>query len=76
MAQFSTRIASELHSDIRIHSLGLPACVATIVHTAMAKDLEQRYQDGAQMAEAMRVCLGNLSLCAHQNPPRSAAATN
>lgn len=76
MAQLSTRIANEPHPDIRIHSPGLPACVATIVNTAMAKDLERRCQDGAQMAEALRVCLGNLSLSAHQNPPRSAAATN
>jgi eukaryotic-like serine/threonine-protein kinase len=76
MAQLSFRIANEAHPDVLIHNPGPHTCMAPIVDTAMATDLEQRHQDGAQMAEALRVCLGNLSLSAHQNPPRSAAATN
>jgi hypothetical protein len=76
MAQLGSRIATEPHPDMCIHNPGLPACVATIVNTAMAKDLDQRFQDGAQVAEALRVCLENRFLSAHQNPPRSAAATH
>ena len=61
MAQLMFKIANEAHADIRTHNPKLPACVAAIVKKALAKDPAQRYQDGEQMAEALRLCLQSLS---------------
>jgi eukaryotic-like serine/threonine-protein kinase len=75
MARLSSRITHELQPEIRIHNTGLPNCVATIIDKAMARDIEQRYDDDARMAEALRACRENLSLSERQDPLRSAAAT-
>jgi serine/threonine-protein kinase len=61
MAQLMFKIANEAHADIRTHNQKLPACVAAIVNKALAKDPAQRYQDGEQMAKALRLCLQSLS---------------
>jgi serine/threonine-protein kinase len=61
MAQLMFRIANEAHADIRTHNSRLPARVAAIVNKALAKDPAQRYQDGEQMAKALRLCLQSLS---------------
>ena len=60
MAQLMFKIANEPHADIRTHNPQLPACVAAIVNKALAKDPDQRYQDGEQMAKALRLCLQSL----------------
>jgi len=71
MAQLMFKIANEAHADIRTHSPKLPACVAAIVNKSLAKDPAQRYQDGEQMAKALRLCLQSLSTVR----PAAAAAT-
>jgi serine/threonine-protein kinase len=76
MAQLMFKIANEAHADIRTHNPKLPACVAAIVNKSLAKDPEQRYQDGEQMAKALRLCLQSLSAmrpAAVATPPRPAA---
>jgi serine/threonine-protein kinase len=60
MAQLMFKIANEPHADIRTHNPQLPACVAAIVNKALAKDPNQRYQDGEQMARALQLCLQSL----------------
>ncbi|MBI3935336.1 MAG: CHASE2 domain-containing protein [Betaproteobacteria bacterium] len=61
MAQLMFKIANEPHPDIRTHSPNLPACVVAITNKTLAKDAEQRYQSGEQMAKALRLCLGSLT---------------
>ncbi len=60
MAQLMFKIANEPHLDIRKVKPDLPACVAAITNKALAKDPDQRYQNGEQMAKAIRLCLGTL----------------
>jgi serine/threonine-protein kinase len=60
MAQLMFKIANEPHADIRTHNGNLPACVSAIVNKALAKDPDQRYQDGEQMARALVLCLQSL----------------
>jgi serine/threonine-protein kinase len=60
MAQLMFKIANEPHADIRTHNARLPACVAAIVNKALAKDPDQRYQNGEQMAKALQLCLQSL----------------
>jgi len=62
MAQLMYKIANEPHPDIRTHNAKLPACVAAVVNRALAKSPEQRYQDGDQMAKALRLCLQSLGV--------------
>jgi CHASE2 domain-containing sensor protein len=61
MAQLMFKIANEAHPDIRSLHPELPACVAAITNKALAKDPDQRYQSGDQMAKAIRLCLGTLT---------------
>jgi eukaryotic-like serine/threonine-protein kinase len=61
MAQLMVGIANEAHADVRTHNNRLPACVAAVVNKALAKNPEQRYQDGEQMARALRLCLHSLT---------------
>ncbi|HXV12499.1 MAG TPA: serine/threonine protein kinase, partial [Burkholderiales bacterium] len=72
MGQLRFRIINAAHPDIRLHDPGLPVCLAAIVDTALAKDPASRYQDGAQMAEALRLCLANWSASDGQTPGRVA----
>jgi serine/threonine-protein kinase len=73
MAQLMFRIANEPHPDIRTHNPKLPACVAATVNKALAKNPEQRYQDGDQMARALRLCLQSLQTAsARQQAPAAA----
>jgi hypothetical protein len=55
------KIANEPHTDIRKHNPALPACVAAIVNKALAKNADQRWQDGEMMAKALKLCLQSLS---------------
>jgi eukaryotic-like serine/threonine-protein kinase len=70
MAQLMFKIANEPHADIRTLNPALPACVAAVTNKALAKDPDQRYQSGEQMAKAIRLCLGTLAA-----KPAAAAAT-
>lgn len=74
MGQLRFRIDSEPHQDIRIHNPDLPACLSAIVDTALAKDPAGRYQDGMQMAGALRLCLANTSASAGRAHGRTVIA--
>ena len=73
MAQLMFKIANEPHPDIRTRNAQLPACVAAIVNKALAKNPDQRYQDGEQMARALHLCLQ--SLPGHRAAAHHAQAT-
>lgn len=60
MAQLMFRIANEPHSDILSIQPSLPPCVAVIINKALAKKVEDRYQTGQEMAEAIRQCAATL----------------
>lgn len=72
MAQLMFKIANEPHADIRTLNPALPACVAAVTNKALAKDPDQRYQSGEQMAKAIRLCLGTLT----GKPAATAAAAS
>ena len=56
MAQLMFKIANEPHVDILTYSPTLPQCLVDIVNKSLAKQPEQRYQSGMEMAEALKVC--------------------
>jgi eukaryotic-like serine/threonine-protein kinase len=72
MAQLMFKIANEEAADVRTHNAALPEALWTVVSKALAKDPDQRYQDGEQMARALRQCLEGLS-AAKQKPGAGAA---
>ena len=59
MAQLMFRIANEAHPDIRAVNPNLPDCLVAIVDKAMSKEIETRYQTGAEMAKDLRACMGS-----------------
>ncbi len=54
------RVAKEPHTDILSVRPDLPLCVCAIINRALAKDVENRYQTGYEMAEAIRHCAATL----------------
>ncbi len=60
MAQLMFRIANEPHTDILSIKPDVPPCVVAIINKALAKKVEERYQTGSEMAEAIRRCAANL----------------
>ena len=60
MAQLMFRIASEPHIDILTIRPDLPSCVAVIINKALAKNVAERYQSGAEMADEIRKCAASL----------------
>ncbi len=60
MAQLMFRITSESPTDILSVNPEIPPCVVAIIDQALAKTLEQRYQTGREMAEAIRQCAATL----------------
>jgi serine/threonine-protein kinase len=75
MAQLMFKIANEAHADVRTHNNRLPACVAAIVNKSLAKNPDQRYQDGEQMAKALRLCLQSLTAGAARGAAPAPAAS-
>jgi len=69
MAQLMYKIANEQHADVRTHNAALPESLSAVVNKALAKDPDQRYQDGEQMAKALRQLLEGLK----QEPVAGAA---
>ena len=57
MTQLMFSIANEPHPDIRGVMPGVPECVATIIDRALMKNVELRYQTGAEMACDLHKCL-------------------
>jgi serine/threonine-protein kinase len=60
MAQLMFRIANEQPTDILTVDMNVPPCVVAIINKALAKKIEERYQTGAEMAEALRQCAATL----------------
>ncbi|HKB58406.1 MAG TPA: serine/threonine-protein kinase [Gallionellaceae bacterium] len=60
LAQLMFRIANEPHGNILKIRPDVPRCVVKIINKALDKDVEKRYQSGAEMAEALRRCAGSL----------------
>jgi eukaryotic-like serine/threonine-protein kinase len=71
MAQLMYKIANEEHADVRTHNAALPESLSAVVNKALAKNPDQRYQDGEQMAKALRTCLEGLA--AAKRPAAGAA---
>jgi len=60
MAQLMYRIANEPHTDILSIRADLPPCLAAIIDKSLAKQNEDRYANGAEMADALRQCAASL----------------
>ena len=60
MAQLMFRIANEPHTDILSIKPDLPPCLVAIINKSLAKLNEDRYTNGAEMAEALRQCASSL----------------
>jgi serine/threonine-protein kinase len=60
MAQLMFRIANEPHTDILSVRPDVPPNVVAVINKALAKKIEDRYQTGSEMAEAIRQCAANL----------------
>jgi serine/threonine-protein kinase len=56
MAQLMYKIANEQAPDPASLNPALPDCVVAVLNRAMAKDKEDRYQSGEEMARAIRGC--------------------
>ena len=60
MAQLMFRIANEPHTDILSVRPDLPPCLVAIINKSLAKLNEDRYTNGAEMADALRQCASGL----------------
>ena len=60
MAQLMYRIANEPHTDILSIRPDLPPCLVAIINKSLAKQIEDRYASGAEMAAALRQCAASL----------------
>jgi eukaryotic-like serine/threonine-protein kinase len=56
MAQLMFRIANESPTDILSVRPDLPPCLVAIINKSLAKQIEDRYASGAEMADALRQC--------------------
>jgi serine/threonine-protein kinase len=54
MTQLMFAIANNPHPPIRTLDASLPTWVEAVIHKALAKDFEKRFQTGAELAEAIR----------------------
>ena len=64
MAQLMFKIANDAAPDVRGVRPDVPACLATIIQRAMAKDIEQRYQTGGEFAADLRACINGQPIAA------------
>lgn len=60
MAQLMFRISAEPPTDILSVRPDVPPCVVAIINKALSKKIEERYQTGQDMAEALRQCAATL----------------
>jgi len=61
MAQLMFKIANEPHPDILEIRPDVPDCLAAIINRALAKNPEERFQTGDEMARAIRTCAASLT---------------
>lgn len=64
IGQLQFRVTREPHVDMRLHDPALPECIVAVVDRALQKDPGARFQNGGQMAEALRSCLEALKVSA------------
>jgi serine/threonine-protein kinase len=57
MAQLMFKIANEPHADILTVRPDVPPCLAAIIDRALCKNMDQRYQNGDEMARDLRDCM-------------------
>jgi CHASE2 domain-containing sensor protein len=57
MAQLMFKIANEPHTDIRTHVPDLSPGLVAAIDKSLAKDPEDRFQSGDEMAQALRACI-------------------
>jgi serine/threonine-protein kinase len=61
MAQLMFKIANDPPIDILSVNPALPQCIVAIINKALAKQPEERYASGDQMAKAIQQCVASLS---------------
>jgi CHASE2 domain-containing sensor protein len=61
MAQLMFKIANEQPIDPLSLNPTLPDCLVAIIHKALAKEKDERYRTGEEMARAIRACATELS---------------
>lgn len=66
MAKLMCRIAHDTPPDIRSINPCVPDALAAVIERALSKDSVQRYQNGDEMARAVRACLQQMPA---QHPP-------
>ena len=57
MASLMFKITNEEAADVRTIRAGIPEALAAVVNKALIKNVEQRYQSGAEFANALKVFL-------------------
>ncbi|MDH5765935.1 MAG: protein kinase, partial [Gammaproteobacteria bacterium] len=66
MASLMYKIANDPHPDPATMRKGLPKCISVIINRSLAKEKENRYQNGAQMSADIHKCQ-QIILQAQQN---------
>ncbi|MCC6532800.1 MAG: CHASE2 domain-containing protein [Burkholderiales bacterium] len=61
MAQLMFKIANEPHPDILTIRPDVPDCLAAVINRALAKNPDERFQTGEEMAKAIRACAASLT---------------
>ncbi len=61
MTRLMNNIATEPHPPIRSLRPELPACLESIIDRSLAKATEDRFQNGVEMAEALRNCMRSMA---------------
>ncbi len=61
MTRLMNNIATEPHPPIRSLRPELPACLESIIDRCLAKPAEDRFQNGVDMAEALRNCMRTMT---------------
>ncbi|RPI46009.1 MAG: CHASE2 domain-containing protein, partial [Betaproteobacteria bacterium] len=61
MAQLMFKIANEPHPDILTIRPDVPDCLVAIINRALAKNPEERFHTGEEMARAIRACAASLT---------------
>ena len=61
MTGLMQQIAEAPHPRLRAFRPDLPACVESIVDRALAKNPEERFESGGQMAAALNECRASMS---------------
>ncbi len=58
MAQLMFKIANEEAPDVRTYNSAIPESLATAIRRGMAKNIDERYQNGEEMANDLRAVYG------------------